>query len=90
MVERFTSTAGNNFINYNNAEYDAFFQEAVSAADDAAQTAAYKKAEANLTENAANVYIQDLADLVAVRKGLEGVRFYPIYVLDLAGIRYTA
>ena len=90
LLERFTSTAGNNFINYNNAEYDAFFQEAVSAADDAAQTAAYKKAEANLTENAANVYIQDLADLVAVRKGLEGVRFYPIYVLDLSGIRYAA
>ena len=89
LLERFTSTAGNNFINYNNAEYDAFFQEAVSAADDAAQTAAYKQAEANLTENAANVYIQDLADLVAIRKGLTGVRFYPIYVLDLSGIRYT-
>ncbi|MCI9643944.1 MAG: ABC transporter substrate-binding protein [Oscillibacter sp.] len=90
LLERFTSTAGNNFINYNNAEYDAFFQEAITAADDAAQTAAYKQAEANLTENAANVYIQDLADLVAVRKGLEGVRFYPIYVLDLSGVRYTA
>lgn len=89
LLERFTSTADNNFINYQNAGYDAFFQEAVSAADDAAQTAAYKKAEANLTENAANVYIQDLADLVAVRKGLTGVRFYPIYVLDLAGVRYT-
>ena len=46
--------------------------------------------EHNLTANAANVYIQDLADLVAVRKGLEGVTFYPIYVLDLAGIHYTA
>ena len=89
LLERFTSTAGNNFINYNNAEYDAFFQQAVTAADDAAQTAAYKKAEANLTENAANVYIQDLADLVAVRKGLTGVRFYPIYVLDLSGVRYA-
>ncbi|MCI9331649.1 MAG: ABC transporter substrate-binding protein [Oscillibacter sp.] len=88
LLERFNSTAGNNFINYNNAEYDAFFQQAVTAADDAAQTAAYKQAEANLTENAANVYIQDLADLVAVRKGLTGVRFYPIYVLDLAGIHY--
>ena len=90
LLERFTSTAGNNFINYNNAEYDAIFQAAIAAADDAAQTAAYKQAEANLTENAANVYIQDLADLVAVRKGLEGVRFYPIYVLDLSGVRYTA
>ena len=89
LLERFTSTAGNNFINYDNPEYDAFFQEAVSAADDAAQTAAYKQALANLTENAANVYIQDLADLVAVRKGLTGVRFYPIYVLDLSGLRWT-
>ena len=89
LLERFTSTAGNNFINYNNAEYDAFFQQAAAAADDAAQTAAYKQALANLTENAANVYIQDLADLVAIRKGLTGVRFYPIYVLDLSGIRYT-
>ena len=89
LLERFTSTAGNNFINYNNAEYDAIFQAAIAAADDAAQTAAYKQAEANLTENAANVYIQDLADLVAIRKGLTGVRVYPIYVLDLSGIRYT-
>lgn len=89
LLERFTSTAGNNFINYNNAEYDAFFQQAAAAADDEAQTAAYKQALANLTENAANVYIQDLADLVAVRKGLTGVRFYPIYVLDLSGVRYT-
>ena len=46
--------------------------------------------ERNLTEHAANVYIQDLADLVAVRSGLEGVTFYPIYVLDLSSIRYTA
>ncbi len=90
LLERFTSSASNNFINYNNEEYDAFFQQAVTAADDETRTAAYKQAEANLTENAANVYIQDLADLVAVRKGLEGVRFYPIYVLDLAGIRRTA
>ena len=49
----------------------------------------YKQMEANLTENAANVYLQDLADLVAVRKGLEGVTFYPIYVLDLSGIRFA-
>ena len=56
----------------------------------AEQTALYKEMEKNLTEHAANVYIQDLADLVAVRKGLEGVTFYPIYVLDLSGIHYTA
>ena len=45
--------------------------------------------ERNLTEHAANVYIQDLADLVALRNGLEGVQFYPIYVLDLSTVRYV-
>ena len=90
LLERFTSDYSKNFINYNNAEYDALFQQVLTTYDDAEQTALYKQMTANLTENAANVYIQDLADLVAVRKGIEGVTFYPIYVLDLSGIHYTA
>lgn len=88
LLERFVSTAGNNFINYNNADYDALFEQAVTTFDDAGQTAVYKQMLENLAENAANVYIQDLADLVAVRKGLTGLRFYPIYVLDLSTVRY--
>ncbi|MBR3570015.1 MAG: ABC transporter substrate-binding protein [Oscillibacter sp.] len=88
LLERFTSTASNNFINYNNEEYDNLFAEAQSLTDDAAQTAAYRAMERNLTENAANVYIQDMADLLAVRNGLEGIQFYPIYVLDLYGLRW--
>ena len=88
LLERFTSTYPKNFINYNNAEYDALFAQAQACYDDAEQTALYKAMERNLTENAANVYIQDLADLVAVRKGLTGLEFYPIYVLDLSTVRY--
>ncbi len=90
LLERFTSDYDKNFINYNNAEYDALFQQAITTASDAEQTDFYKQMEANLTENAANVYIQDLVDLVAVRKGLTGVRFYPIYALDLSTVRYEA
>ena len=89
LLERFTSDYAKNFINYNNADYDALFQQALTTYDDAGQTAIYKAMEKNLTENAANVYIQDLADLVAVRQGLEGVTFYPIYVLDLSTVRYA-
>ena len=88
LLERFTSTYSKNFINYNNAEYDALFAQAQACYDDAEQTALYKAMERNLTENAANVYIQDLADLVAVRKGLTGLEFYPIYVLDLSTVHY--
>ena len=90
LLERFVSTADNNFINYQNADYDALFQQAQATADDAEQTELYKQMERNLTEHAANVYIQDLADLVVLRKGLEGYRFYPIYVMDLSTVHYTA
>ena len=89
LLERWTSDYGKNMINYNNAEYDALFAQAMSCYDDAQQTELYKEMQKNLTANAANVYIQDLADLVAVRKGLEGLEFYPIYVLDLSTLRYT-
>ena len=89
LLERWTSDYGKNMINYNNAEYDALFAQAMACYDDAEQTELYKEMQKNLTANAANVYIQDLADLVAVRKGLEGLEFYPIYVMDLSTVRYT-
>lgn len=89
LLERFTSDYGKNFINYSDPAYDQLFTQALATYDDAAQTEIYKQMERNLTENAANVYIQDLADLVAVRKGLEGLTFYPIYVLDLAPVRWA-
>ena len=89
LLERFTSDYDRNFINYSNAEYDQLFQQAITCYDDEEQTELYKQMERNLTEHAANVYIQDLADLVALRTGLEGLQFYPIYVLDLSTVRYV-
>ncbi|MDO5475570.1 MAG: ABC transporter substrate-binding protein [Eubacteriales bacterium] len=88
LLERFTSDAGNNFINYNNAEYDELFAKAVACYDDAEQVKIYKEMEKNLTENAASVYVQDMADLVAVRKGLTGLTFYPLYVLDVSTLKW--
>lgn len=90
LLARFQSEAGNNFVNYKNEEYDALFAQALSCYDDAEQTEIYRQMERNLTENAANVYLQDLADLVAVRKGLEGLHFYPLYVLDVSTLRWAA
>lgn len=89
LLERFNSQASNNFINYDNAEYDQLFDQAIACYDDVEQTAIYKQMLANLAENAANVYIQDLSDLVAMREGLEGLEFYPIYVLDLSTVHYA-
>ncbi len=87
MLERFTSDSGKNFINYSNSEYDAKFAEAVATTDDAKATALYKDCEWILTNTAANVYIQDLAEFVAINKKYTGYEFYPIYVMDISKIR---
>lgn len=89
MLERFTSDYGKNFINYNNPAYDALFQQAINAQDEATQTDLYKQMESMLADTAANVYIQDLCDLVAMRQDLGGLKFYPIYVLDLSTVYLT-
>lgn len=89
MLERFTSDYGKNFINYNNPAYDALFQKAINAQDEATQTDLYKQMESMLADTAANVYIQDLCDLVAMRQDLGGLKFYPIYVLDLSTVYLT-
>ncbi len=88
LLERFQSEKSGNFINYSNSEYDELYAQAIASGDDAEQTAIYKQMLQNLTENAANVYIQDLADLVAVRKGLTGLTFYPLYVLDISKLAW--
>lgn len=88
LLERFGSSIGNNFTNYNNPEYDEILAKAVSAIDDGEQTGYYRQLERILTETAANVYLQDMADLVALRKGLSGLEFYPLYVLDVSTLEW--
>ena len=90
LLERFGSEVDNNFTNYNHAEYDEILAQALKETDDEKQTELYRQLERNLTENAANVYLQDMADLVAVRSGLEGLTFYPLYVLDISKLHWTA
>ena len=45
----------------------------------------YKELEGILAEKE-NVYIQDLANLVAVSDKFDGYTFYPLYVQDMAKI----
>ncbi len=86
LLARFVSTSSKNVCNFASVEYDRVYAEALAATDDAAQVALYKQAQTILAEEAANVYTQEPCDFVAMAKGVEGFRFYPIYVLDLAGI----
>lgn len=87
LLERFVSDAGNNFTNYKNTAYDEAFARAKASTDDAEKVKLYQECERILAEDAANVYIQDLPELVAIRKGYTGYQFYPLYVQDYAKLR---
>ena len=89
MLERFTSDSGSNFTNFSDPEYDSIFKEAVACTDDAQQVELYGELQTILTKDAANLYIQDMCDLVAMGNGLQGYEFYPIYVMDLSKVYFT-
>lgn len=87
-VERFESTAKNNFINYNNPQFDETFAKAIASTVDEEKVEYYKQLQAYLTNDAASAYIQDPPLLVAVNKKLSGYTFYPVYVQDMAKVHY--
>lgn len=84
LLARYRSDAHNNFVNYQNADYDVAYANALSAVTDEEATQFYKECETILCETAASVYIQDMAQLVAVNKKYSGYVFYPMYILDIA------
>lgn len=88
MLARWVTGNSKNMINYSNSEYDEAFALAQSTADDEERTAHYMKCLEILSKSAANVYLQDLADFVALDPELEGYEFYPLYVIDMSKIRY--
>ncbi len=89
LLQRFTSEAPKNFINYQNPAYDEAFNNAITSTDDAEKTKYYQECQRILSEGAANVYIQDLPEFVALNKKYTGYEFYPLYVQDVAKIRFV-
>ncbi len=89
LLARYESDHPKNMSNYVSERYDEVYNAALAATDEAEQIALYKQAQTILAEDASNVYLQDPCDFVALRKGLEGYAFYPIYVMDLAKVHYV-
>lgn len=89
MLERFVSDSKSNFTNFSDPEYDKIYAEAAASTDDAKQVELYKQLEEILAKDAANVYIQDMCDFVAMGKGIQGYEFYPLYVMDMSKVYFT-
>ncbi|POP30491.1 ABC transporter substrate-binding protein, partial [Lactonifactor longoviformis] len=71
---------------FKNEKYDSLYQEIKKTTDDARQVELYKEMETILAEDAANVYIEDMACEVALNPEYDGYVFYPLYVQDMAKI----
>ena len=88
ILKRYRTTASNNFINFLSEAYDAAYAAGVAAVSTADKKTYYYECQKILAENAASVFIEDPAQLTAVKKGLGGYTPYPIYVLDMSKIYY--
>ena len=86
MLSRFTSDSSKNFISFYNDTYDAAYAAAISTTVESEQIEAFRQCQQILAEEAANVYIQDLADFVVMQNDVGGYEFYPLYVMDLSNV----
>lgn len=86
LLARYQSTSDKNCFNFSSEDFDKTFTEAQNTVDDDKKTELYKQCETILTEEAASVYIQDMANLVALRNTYGGYEFYPLYVQDMSKI----
>lgn len=83
------STSSVNFTNYNNPEFDEIYLQALATTDDATKVELYGKLQTILAEDAASIYVQDPANLVAINKKLSGYEFYPIAAQDMSIVYYN-
>lgn len=87
FLSRFCSDAHNNFINFMDEEYDMKYSEAQEYEDLDEQAIIYQECEKILSDRAANVYIQDMANFVVLNKNYEGYEYYPLYIIDAAKLK---
>lgn len=88
LLRRYGSEVRSNFIGFSDSEYDGVLEEALRAVEDNVKVEKYHRLQEILTEQAASVFIQDAAVLVALNPVLGGYTFYPVYVQDMAQVYY--
>ncbi|MDR3020432.1 MAG: ABC transporter substrate-binding protein [Treponema sp.] len=94
FLTRYHSANGENFLNFNNVDFDRVFDAALTETDNAKRIELYKDAQRIITENAAGVYIQDILYFITLRgnaasNAFSGALDYPLYVIDFASIYRT-
>lgn len=86
VLRFYPSDSSKNFMNYSSTAFDEVFAKAKVEVDDAKKVAYYKELQKYLAEDAAAVFIQNPALIVAVNKRLGGYTFYPVFVQEMATV----
>lgn len=81
--------AGSNYGFYSNKQVDEYLIQGTSTTDEAKRVAAYGNAQALIWEDAPWVFLHSEQQIVAMKKGLEGVVILPIEQLRLANAYWT-
>lgn len=89
FLDRYRSSASSNFISFQDATFDQVYGQAITEVDEAKRIALYKETQRIISDNAASVYIQDILEFKAFRKGFAGFVSYPLYVFDVSTIYRT-
>lgn len=88
ILDKYLSTADNNFFNYRNPKFDKVLGAARTEKDEAKRVSYIKDAQRILNEDAAAVYIMDPNTNISFKSGLDNYKLYPIYVQDISAITF--
>ena len=75
--------------NFNNADYDALYEQAIATVDFDEKFELYSQMQAILADQAASVFIEDPADFVALSKKFTGYKSYPEFAIDFSQVQYA-
>ena len=87
LLARYLYDAPDNFINFNNADFDRVFRAALIEPNEERRVALYKESQRIMSENAASVFIQDIQGFRVFPRGrFGGVISYPLHIMDFAAM----
>ncbi|MDR2417451.1 MAG: ABC transporter substrate-binding protein [Treponema sp.] len=89
FLDRYRSSASSNFVSFQDPTFDQVYGEAITEVDEAKRSALYKESQRIISDNAVSVYLQDITEFKAFRKGFAGFVSYPLYVFDVSTIYRT-
>lgn len=89
VLGRFSTSYKRNFTKFRNKEFDELIDRASTESDNEKRVEMYRECQEILAKEAGSVFICDPNIVMAVRKDIQGYKFYPVSFLDLAAISYT-